>query len=213
MDQHSELPQQEARVKSIDTKRLDPNGNVIFVVQGQKRFLVSSSVLSLASPVFAALFKPYFSEGLKVATGQCPEIDLPEDEVRAMDVILSIIHHKEPDQTISARPAPTLLASIAMHGDKYDCTKVLHPWFVTWFESSLKGSVSRYGWGHLILAAHFFQNQKLFKRVTDGALKNLTHKNLAEWERSKAMAKVIQFLPESLMRESSPSQLGCLCIN
>lgn len=48
-----------------DIERLDQDGDVILAVEGQspdteRHFLVSSKVLSLASPVFARLFAPGF---------------------------------------------------------------------------------------------------------------------------------------------------------
>jgi hypothetical protein len=44
--------------EDLDLERIDPDGNVILLVEGQSTawFLVSSKILSMASPMFAKLF-------------------------------------------------------------------------------------------------------------------------------------------------------------
>jgi hypothetical protein len=46
-------------------EEIDPDGNVTLLIEGQSRarLLVSSKILSMASPVFAGLFGPRFLRG------------------------------------------------------------------------------------------------------------------------------------------------------
>ena len=64
-----------------DLERFDPEGNVLFNLNdGAQKFVVSSKILTLASPVFKALFAPHFFEGAKLAESGYTEISLHEDE-------------------------------------------------------------------------------------------------------------------------------------
>lgn len=64
-----------------DTYSLDPKGDAILILLNQaslnaRKLLVSSRVLSLASPVFAALFSPRFQEGSILVHGDRPSMGL-----------------------------------------------------------------------------------------------------------------------------------------
>jgi hypothetical protein len=55
--------------------------------------LVSSKVLSLASPVFAALLGPKFLEGDHLRRGVSPIIELHDDDPTAMALICNILKY------------------------------------------------------------------------------------------------------------------------
>lgn len=102
---------------------LDADGDAILdvaVVRSNKtfEFLISTKVLSLASPVFAKLFGPHFLEGSRLNRAECPHIKLYDDDPCALEVILKSLHYQGVDQ-LSAIDAK-ILASIAVHCDKYD---------------------------------------------------------------------------------------------
>ena len=68
------------------TKRLvniDPLGDVIFVVEDKVKLLVSSTVLSVSSRVFGAMFGPRFSEGQNNTSAEPKEVRIPEDDAKA----------------------------------------------------------------------------------------------------------------------------------
>jgi hypothetical protein len=54
--------------------------------------LVSSKVLSLASPVFEAMFKPHFKEGVEhhLPLGEPLIIPLPEDDLKATTLFVRL---------------------------------------------------------------------------------------------------------------------------
>lgn len=166
---------------TLDIEKLDYVGNVVLIVEGESpntaRFLVSSKVLGLASPVFAALFSQNFSEGGRIIEGNCPEITLREDDPAAMRKILRILHYKDPGDEVDAK----MLAALAIHCDKYTCIGALRPWINNWFTSigSLKSADDH---GLLLLAVHFFRMPELFAWVSSKAQKDLTPDVLLTWE-------------------------------
>ncbi|PYH28827.1 uncharacterized protein BO87DRAFT_450135 [Aspergillus neoniger CBS 115656] len=107
-----------------DLESLDPGGDLILSIEGQttRRFLVSSKVLTLASPVFANLLGPNFREGRQVTESHCPTICLHDDDPVCMKTVLEILHYQGDgeDQMNAER-----LAFIAVHCDKYICTTAL----------------------------------------------------------------------------------------
>ena len=70
---------------------MDPEGDVILVL-GDVGLQVSSKVLSVASPVFKAMFGPHFAEGQGQASSMKPRrIKLHDDDVEAMKVLCKYI--------------------------------------------------------------------------------------------------------------------------
>ncbi len=63
---------------------VDPDHDTVLRLNGYD-LLVSSKVLSLASPVFEAMFKPHFKEGVELHSqlGESLIIPLPEDDLEA----------------------------------------------------------------------------------------------------------------------------------
>lgn len=166
---------------ALDVEELDYNGNVILIVEGEfpstAEFLVSSKVLELASPVFAALFSQNFSEGGRIIEDNRPEITLRDDDPAAMRQILRILHFKDPEDEMDAK----MLAALAIHCDKYTCTRALRPWIKTWFAST-RSIKSANDHGLLLLAAHFFRIPESFAWVSSKAQKDLTSDILSTWE-------------------------------
>lgn len=166
---------------TLDIEELDYVGNVVLIVESESpntaRFLVSSKVLELASPVFAALFSQNFSEGGRIIEGNRPEITLKDDDPAAMRKILRILHYKDPGDEMDAK----MLAALAIHCDKYACIGALRPWINNWFTSI--GSLSPADdYGLLLLAAHFFRMPESFALVSSKAQKDLTPDVLLTWE-------------------------------
>lgn len=151
-----------------DLQLIDPNGDATFVVLDHAtsstcRYLISSKVLSLASPVFAALFKPHFLEGSRVVRFEQPEIRLGDDDAKPMGVILKILHFKNDD--VPLKLEPQLLSSIAIHCNKYDCHRALKPWTKHWL-SSTSGVWDCEGIGQLLLSAYLFNDSASFSTIS-----------------------------------------------
>ena len=164
----------------LDVEKLDYVGDVVLIVEGESpntaKFLVSSKIMSLASPVFAALFSQNFSEGGQLIEGNRPEITFRDDDPAVMRQILGILHYKDPGDEINAK----MLANIAIHCDKYTCTRPLRPWIKIWF-TSIGTAKSADDYGLLLLAAHFFRMPDSFALVSSKAQRDLTPDVLLTW--------------------------------
>lgn len=183
-----------------DIERIDPNGDVILLVKGPTsaaRFLVSSKILSMASPMFTNLFSPKFSEGAQMASCSCPTISLYEDDSAAMRTIISILHFRGPPQG-DAMSAENF-AMLAIHCDKYDCVRALSPWTFKWF-NDLRSITNAKDYGYLLLAAHFFRSSDEFSRVSVEAQIQLSSDFSATWE----TVDMLDLLPYGVQGESYP---------
>ncbi|CAI6092831.1 unnamed protein product [Clonostachys chloroleuca] len=89
--------------------------------------VVSSKVLSIASPVFKAMFCGEFSEGARLAARHEPsppfQLPLPDDDGDAMLLLCKLLHFATDD--VPDLPGLDLLAKLAEVCDKYQCTSVL----------------------------------------------------------------------------------------
>ncbi|KAK7425620.1 hypothetical protein QQZ08_007943 [Neonectria magnoliae] len=94
-----------------------------------REILVSSRILSTASPVFQAMLDGRFREGVqlsdaKTSPDQEPfRLSLPDDDFAAMLLLCKVLHFKVSD--IAARPSSDLLLALAGICDKYHCTQTL----------------------------------------------------------------------------------------
>ena len=110
---------------------VDPAGDVILSVGPEKngdhaRLRVSSKVLSLASPVFAAMVSPKWSDSANKASSSEPQhISLPEDDSSPMEWICQILHFRE---DISTNKDIPFLVSVAQLCDIYDFKPPIKPW-------------------------------------------------------------------------------------
>ena len=108
----------------------DPDGDVIFVVgqdnSDQKSIRVSSKVMSLASPAFAAMFSPRWSESTDKSPSAHPrQVPLLEDGPVAMAWICQALHFRK---DVSTDISVSSLGDIAIVCDKYDLGVALKPW-------------------------------------------------------------------------------------
>ena len=97
---------------------IDPEGDVILVCD-ETEFQVSSKVLSLASPVFSALFSPRFAEG-QLIPSKPGRIELHNDDTESMRFMCAVLRHKN---TRANAIGLERLERLAVLTDKYDvCT-------------------------------------------------------------------------------------------
>lgn len=116
---------------------VDPHGDVLLQLGPSKNvsLRVSSKALSLASPVFAALFSPRFSEGQPLSSStEARNVPLPEDDPEAMTQICYAIHFYRTVPRIISMPLLEKMASLC---DKYDLAVALAAWSELWLRDCL----------------------------------------------------------------------------
>src|SRR5450432_969777 len=96
------------------TKKIDGDPE-----DGIHSLLVSSKVLTLASPVFAAMLSPRFREGQRSASGTLDPVALPEDDADVMTLLCRILHFDY--SALPARPDLEVFKNLAILCDKFDC--------------------------------------------------------------------------------------------
>jgi hypothetical protein len=154
-------------------KCIDPQGDVVINTSAEGfSLLVSSKILSVASPVFAAMFSPHFREGNSLATASAPiTIDLLEDAPAALENICNVLHYKHDLVTVQMRFHDLL--EIAVVADKYDLAKSLGPWRDKWLNRVILpdcGSCDGGGWQREIFMMYVFGQASEFKSYTSMAI-------------------------------------------
>lgn len=207
MDKESETVSGETKAeshnKTSDAVLLDPEGDVILVVADpthniSENFLVSSKVLGLASTVFSKMFGPDFSEGIQIRHGDRPCVNLEEDDPKAMESLLSILHYQCAAISFSMEPKP--LAVLAIHCDKYNCIAALRPWIAQWC-SNYPGITAPEQFGYMLLAAYMFRSPT-FSGLAAEATKQLAPDFVSVWEKHETLA----LLPETITGSLTPNR-------
>ncbi|KAJ9272174.1 hypothetical protein DTO212C5_1679 [Paecilomyces variotii] len=181
-----------------EIEKLDAEGDVTLVVGGNtmspRQFLVSSKVLSLASPVFAKLFGPHFLEGSQMAKHGSVTIHLDEDDAKGMGTILGILHYQEiPEiEKLSAKEIVTVVICC----DKYDCARVIQLWIEKWFRSLDQG-LSAKEYGHALLAAHLLRASDDFFQITRRIQLEFGLGSFHAWDDEE----ILTLLPRSIRRD------------
>ncbi|KAJ9130228.1 hypothetical protein NKR23_g12296 [Pleurostoma richardsiae] len=110
-----------------------------------------------------------------------------------MEIILSVLHYQnlKTYDTLHAKE----LAAVALHSDKYDCTKALRPWISQWF-GRIRGGSSTDDLALLLVAAYFFRASEHFKSVSARIVRQANANLSSIWASHDMMA----FLPQELKR-------------
>ncbi|KAM5356554.1 hypothetical protein ACJ41O_003200 [Fusarium nematophilum] len=200
------FPDGSSAAKAMEPRmlRLYANGDAILVIdhptKQPTKCLISSTILTLASPYFDALFGSKFREAASVQQGECPEITLQEDDPEAMEIILSILHYKHDKDFYKLEPV--LLASVAQHSDKYRCNGVLRPWASTWF-SATEGESDPKELGLLLTAAYFFRCETYISSVSKSVIPHLSLDFESEWAKDEVIATLPSEIIDALATEIS----------
>ncbi|KAI7379656.1 hypothetical protein KC336_g19152 [Hortaea werneckii] len=103
------------------------DGDVILALPQNLYIRVSSSALTLVSPVFKAMLGPHFREGNELRSSTQPiEIALPEDDGIAMKHLCLLLHGRTGDSySHGDRNFPTQLHALAVLADKYNCVEAI----------------------------------------------------------------------------------------
>lgn len=189
-----------------EIEKLDAEGDVTLVVGGNtmspRQFLVSSKVLSLASPVFAKLFGPHFLEGSQMAKHGSVTIHLDEDNAKGMGIILGILHYQEiPEiEKLGAKE----LATLAICCDKYDCARIIRPWIANWFRKVDEG-LSEKEYGLALLAAHMLRASEDFCKIARKVQLEFNLGSFDIWDDEE----VLTLLPRSIRRKLDRLYFPC----
>lgn len=148
-------------INNMKVVTIDTAGD-LYLEMNSYDLLVSSRVMSLASPVFAAMLSPNFKEGQSDGQGIVKRIRLPEDDEEALSVICYTLHHCT--ENIPQRLEASLLAKIAILCDKYCCVNVFKPWAMIWLPATTY--IKSQGLEYLLLAAYLLDLPETFNLVS-----------------------------------------------
>jgi len=119
-------------------KEIDPEGDIIIShPTTESKFHLFSRILSLASPVFRAMFSSRYYEGLALAPAVgVVEISLPDDSPRAMAIIFHILHFQNPE--VGKEIENEVLYEVALMAEKYELIGALGHWRETWLQTTAR---------------------------------------------------------------------------
>jgi len=138
---------------------IDPYGDRTLIVgngENQKRFLVSSNAMRLASPVWRAMFTGPYREGTAI------EIPFPDGNPDAFLITLRIAH-------LQFNNLPSSLdfqglVNLALVCDVYDMVQIVRPFITKWIEP-LEPLAEKIGFEEWLLVAWTFSYPKIFERI------------------------------------------------
>jgi hypothetical protein len=144
----------------------DAEGDLVLLVGSDEiPIRVTSKVLSLASPVFAAMLGPSFAEG-QALTDKDPRgrtVSLPNDDAEALTWLCQALHFKK---KFSAIVSISLMKELAILSDKYDMSIALSTWSELWlqkFEGSIEGSDA---FPEVLWISYAFHNHQAFWKAS-----------------------------------------------
>lgn len=153
-----ELPLLSSSIKESDSSLviIDPHGDLVLVVnkaEKQRRFRVSTKVLSLASPVWRVMLDP--SGRFQEAKRENGEVAFPEGDPNILYILLQIIHLRP--RSLPKTLEVDELVGLAILCQKYDTAEILAPWVLGKWQSSLFGYSHRDGFEDLFIIVWVFQ--------------------------------------------------------
>ncbi|KAF2135471.1 uncharacterized protein K452DRAFT_239296 [Aplosporella prunicola CBS 121167] len=148
----------------MTTVIIDPHGDLILQVEDEC-ISVSSKVLSLVSPVFEAMMKPNFKEGIELQTVKSTQstISLHEDDIEALIIFCKVIHHRAHE--IPQVPSPSCLEKLAYICDKYQCTGSMRAYGTLWLQRNFQEIPSE-DLNRLLLFAYVLDLSKSFSVIS-----------------------------------------------
>lgn len=153
--------------EKVSAVEFDPGEDVSFELScpdGKVHLLVSSRVLTLASPVFAAMFNSQFREGLSNRTAsRGPPIPLPDDDGPAFLIFCAAIHYQT-DQ-VPRNLSLACLENLGIICDKYSCAKALAPWSDIWLKMEIEHLIVK-DIKRSLFAAYVLDSPDAFSRIS-----------------------------------------------
>jgi len=158
------------KVASIE---FDHEGDVLLILlsaSGIARFRVNSNILCIASPVFRAMlganskFKERAALSARTPTSEPLELSLPDDDPKALVVILRVIHLQY--DWVPPSLDENQLYKIAVICDKYDMRQSLEVWLAKWISPLVDPPAKPISGDKWLFIAYAFGRQDLFSRLT-----------------------------------------------
>ena len=148
----------------------DPAGDLTLLVgsgEDQISIRVSSKVLTLASPIFAAMLSPNVAEGQALSqktAGVIPSVPMPDDDPEAMKWLCDALHHKQILETRMFKFP--VLKKMAVLCDKYDMSIALGPWTHLWMQkwAGSVGGVDRFP--DILWISYAFGHHRIFWKAS-----------------------------------------------
>ncbi len=106
---------------------------------------VSSSVLSLASPVFSAMLSGPMSEAVAFRAINSPRpfpLTLPEDNGHIFSILARVVHFRA--DALATLPSTETLLKLASLIDKYDCVPALKAQSEVWLQRAIQEQSDEY---------------------------------------------------------------------
>ncbi|OLN88289.1 hypothetical protein CCHL11_00194 [Colletotrichum chlorophyti] len=153
--------------------------------------IVCSRSLARWSPIFSAMLFGKFSES-RPANGDSWSVYLPDDDFQPLFILLSIAH----GHFASIPEILTLneLYQFLILTDKYDMTKVLHPWVPSWLQP-YERIVSISGNKVLLCVAWELGNEPTFRTLaTDLLLNSNANKNSQLMDKDGVLLDTYRYL-------------------
>lgn len=182
---------------------IDPDGDV-YLCSDEFKLLVSSKVLSVASPVFKKLFGPNFFEASQVSETKPGSVTLAADDTAAMVALCQILHHQS--RKVTARPSFAFLGKAAIVADKYDCFPAMTQWGENYCSHMLQIHSDGIDAGRLLLPTVLFDDPVGFRAVTKSMVYSLQR---TEYDRLHPIwteefgPHTEDHLPSNLLRKSN----------
>jgi len=138
----------------LPIQELCPNGDLTLLVGKDPVhiFLVSRTVLSLASPVFRAMLTGKFVEASKEV------VELEDDDPDALLVVLRVAHFRYNE--VHRKLSDSCLLQVAIICDKYDMVAICRPFIPGWAEPYLRQYSDQAAEGKLWVAWVFGYEQE-----------------------------------------------------
>ncbi|KAI9815513.1 MAG: hypothetical protein M1827_002647 [Pycnora praestabilis] len=202
--EHSERGQDPANSQnSVTTHSIDPNADVILVLPQASsifEYLVSSKVLTLVSPIFAALFGPDFQEGQTSPDEKGRRrYTIQEDDPTALELFCNLIHYRQ--SAIPTKPELQLLYDLAVLSDKYDCVRSVGPWAEGWIGQLKDAITDSKGLERLLFVAYTFESDNLFRSISSKMMRTASCSEIFS-EQETESTSFTSILRSSLRREN-----------
>jgi len=147
-----------------------PRGDIsVAVTHSNERLLikVSSSSLSLASPVWEKFVFPPFGDQNKDV-----RIDFTEDDFDVLWILLCIAHLRFDGIPTKALPYDKLL-QVAVLCDQYDCIQLVNPWLESWLENGVEESLEE-GKENWLFIAWVFGRDTIFEELSCNLVRTIS---------------------------------------
>lgn len=125
----------------------------------RRLYKVSSLAMSMASPVWKAMFDP--TNGFRESNPDAP-VEFPEDDPDIMLIILKIIHFKFDD--LPPLISFDWLVELAVFCDKYDTVSIVRPFIPNWTSHWTQFCLEP-GYEHWLSVAWTFGCQEIFSTL------------------------------------------------